>query len=327
MRTFFGAVRCGAAALLTVVASAAAEMPSDVLIFDAPPACGTPSDIRAQVEQLSGLRLSEHQGDARVRATVVRKGEGYLVTVRTWSPSGENERQFSAESCPLARDAVALMVALLLNPDADLGGSAPPEDEEESDEVKPVEAGTAPNPRERNDEHTADRRRFQSLAAIGLAMGKGHLPRYGAAGQLQIGVAISSLVALVQSRLWLPQSVNLQGVESASSRFVLGSSALLLCLGQSSPRIELRACAGPALLVESGRARGISNPAASVAAWGAVRGAARGGWRLSPRLAAVASVGLDLAPKPQSFVIDGLGEVHGSQTLAPHASFSLERRF
>lgn len=171
----------------------------------APDACGAPRALLERVERRSARIRFEAPGAGvrRVRAEVQKlSATEYRALLSLWSSEGrELVRELRAGNCAEAFDALALVIAVTLDPDADLGsegqgGSRPSRSSAapaSSDPASEVEAETA----ERSEGAAPDRRAAAPAApserptqkAAASPSGRPLVPSFGVLGALRSGPA------------------------------------------------------------------------------------------------------------------------------------------
>jgi hypothetical protein len=122
-----GALGC---ALVGSPCSASDEM-SGILKFtwEAPADCPSAQQVRMEISRLlHGDILIRQGGDLDVRVTV-RNGETWSADLSTFHAGQTGRRLLEAPSCPSVADATALIVALMIDPDAVAGVSQVPKEE------------------------------------------------------------------------------------------------------------------------------------------------------------------------------------------------------
>jgi hypothetical protein len=113
----FGAILVGAACLAPQVRADPARVPG-VLDYSAPEECADASAFSAQIAQRTTV-WARAQAELRVRV-LIEKSEGRLRGVLTLEESGrQTVREVSSERCGEVVQALALIVAILVDPDAD----------------------------------------------------------------------------------------------------------------------------------------------------------------------------------------------------------------
>lgn len=82
--------------------------------WSAPPECPAPAELRASVVQLLGGERTRER--VRAEATVVREGEGYAAQLVLAVGEQRSERRLQASGCAALADAVAVVVAVTVDP-------------------------------------------------------------------------------------------------------------------------------------------------------------------------------------------------------------------
>lgn len=82
--------------------------------WNAPPECPAPAELRASVVQLLGGERTREP--VRAEATVVREGEGYAAQLVLAVGEQRSERRLEASGCAALADAVAVVVAVTVDP-------------------------------------------------------------------------------------------------------------------------------------------------------------------------------------------------------------------
>src|SRR5450432_243968 len=111
--------------------------------WSAPPECTSDTDVRARVDHILGAHALPHENvDARV--SVAKDGEMFHAEIQLFSAGQVSTRQVGDTSCDALADAVALIVALTVNPEAitekkeiEPAKPPPPPPEKKSDEPAP----------------------------------------------------------------------------------------------------------------------------------------------------------------------------------------------
>lgn len=82
--------------------------------WNAPPECPAPAELRANVVQLLGGELTREP--VRAHATVVHEGQGYAAELVLAVGEQRSERRLEARGCAALADAVAVVVAVTVDP-------------------------------------------------------------------------------------------------------------------------------------------------------------------------------------------------------------------
>lgn len=120
-----GPLACVFAAL---VAAAPAHASAPVALdWSAPAGCPSGDEVLSEVSRLLGPRPETNEPVLRVTAQVRRKDEGpFVVRLEIPSPEGPRFREVSAVSCVSLGQATALILALMIDPEAALAEPPPP---------------------------------------------------------------------------------------------------------------------------------------------------------------------------------------------------------
>jgi hypothetical protein len=127
-------------ASLAIAEPASASAPV-VLDWSAPDGCPSGDDVLEEVTRLLGARPETNESVLRVTALVKRKDGGpFVVRLEIPSPEGPRFREVSAVSCAALAQATALILALMIDPDAALAEpppSGPPNDSPGQTQIPP----------------------------------------------------------------------------------------------------------------------------------------------------------------------------------------------
>jgi hypothetical protein len=231
------------------------------LQWDAPREC--PADT-AIAEQIAALVPSPTGGEGVlvVDARVEPRDGGYLLTLRTEFLDRHDEREVRAPACDELAEAVALVVAISLDPSLELAGGAVPEPEP-APEPEPTPSDTGV-PTDVGDRSTPDRATIRALALprkdaperrgprarspdawhvrLGPQLEIGTLPPFGGGIDLAVGLAWR-WVRLEIHGAWLwPRRAS--GPSSSGGIFQLGLAGARGCARPRAGRVELPVCVG-----------------------------------------------------------------------------------
>lgn len=124
----FGLVPLFSAALCAVTALDAHASEPVSLRWSAPANCPSGDDVLAEVNRLLGARAPSEQTTLDVVAEVKRKDNGtYLVRLEIPGADGPRVREVSAVSCAALGPAAALILAMMVDPEAALTASPAPD--------------------------------------------------------------------------------------------------------------------------------------------------------------------------------------------------------
>jgi len=233
----------------------ASEETSGILKFtwDAPADCPAEPQVRMEISRLLHGDIKIRQGgNLDVRVTV-RNGETWSADLSTLHAGQTGRRLIEAPTCPSVADATALIVALMIDPDAVAGVSQVPKEEHPSAAPKvehvPMEFLVGP--------HVQGRLGTLPGVDIGLGIGAGLVGRRWRT-DLRWTYGLKEQVATLPS--------------GASGRFSIVTGSISGCLNLSQARTAIGPCAvfEPGLVSSSGY--GASAGFSKHAAWLAVGG-------------------------------------------------------
>jgi hypothetical protein len=206
----------------------------------APEGCPSAGAVNAQVGELLRGGHARPAPDLAVRAVVGRALQ-WSVGIETRTASSSGRRTLEASTCEGLANATALIVALMIDPDAVATHAKP----SEPAATKPV---TGPSP------VVVPARAISGLFGIGAAGHLGVLPGVDAGPALMAGLASTSWRAelRVLAGVRSVSSDPLSNPEDALGRFRFYAATLAGCYTISRPLLEL----GPCLDVETGWLRG-----------------------------------------------------------------------
>jgi hypothetical protein len=225
------AIVCGA--LLGWPQPVAAE-PSATFRFSwsAPAECPSQTQVQAEIARLVGGDIQLHEGDLEATATVSH-GPLWAADLTTRHAGQTGHRIIEAPSCKAAADAIALIVALLIDPDAVAANSRAPE----------PEIPSVPEPPESN------RRKLEFLAGIHAQGRIGTLPGADIGLGLGVGVASGRWRTDVRWSYGLRRDQVASLPSGASGRFNITAGSVTECLALGQKRWRF----GPCAALEAGR--------------------------------------------------------------------------
>jgi hypothetical protein len=100
-----------------VVLATALPAKADELALEVDAACADPASIRAEVEGLLGRRLRDGDEVVRARLAIAESEGGFTARIAMERDGGATERAIEAATCERLASALALMLALALDPD------------------------------------------------------------------------------------------------------------------------------------------------------------------------------------------------------------------
>jgi hypothetical protein len=137
VRGVFGLTTFGVLALFALspkTARADVAAPKLTFTWSSPAECTTENDVRMRVDRILGARSAPHE-NVDARAVVTQSGEIFRAEIQLNSAGQTSLRHVEDTSCNALADAVALIVALTVNPEA---AALPKPIEDKPPETKPI---------------------------------------------------------------------------------------------------------------------------------------------------------------------------------------------
>ena len=316
------------------------------LTWEAPDSCPDEQDIRRQVDRLVGAGgQPQHRLVVHGRVTQQEDGQ-WVLRLQTELDGVHGERAIPGKSCQAVADAGALMLALALNPDMEIGGAEEQRDASPSsrspataaEKTPPVRPPAAPVRSQSEDVQAgSDGPRRQPggfVRALGGLRG-GSLPRLGPEFGAAAGLRLAPVTIELGASYSPPQESTERADEGPLAEFDLWtlSSSLAYWFRDSSrlDGVPRRLQFAPALGLEFSWARGqgreVVAPESDTMIWtsGSLGGAVavpitKGLWA---RLDGALVIPLTL-PEAQ---VAGTGSIHQPDTAGFRLALGLEQRF
>ena len=270
------------------------------LVWDAPPECPSAQEVERDIARLIGE--SSHERTVRASAVVSSTDDGWRVRVRMETSGEISERSITAPTCRALEKAVALVVAITIEPRAAVSETpappAPSPPPPPNDVPKPppiVVREPAPS-------------RLKWFAAMGTSTEIGLFPRLGVGGELDIGLRLPMFSAEISGALFAPQSTTLTG--SAGGHFNLASMGVRACGRVLGGQVEVFGCADTVVNRLAGRGFGVTTPSSASTMLATFGLGPRVDVRLSPTLFLLVDIGATYTPGRASFVLDNVGRVY-----------------
>ena len=333
------AIPATAVACLFAARAGAADPPPLTLDWQGPDDCQAAPRVSSEVRRLVG---GERPGESLVaRVKVARKGKRWHLSLATEHGGRATSRELDAESCGAAADAVAMILALTLDPSRAVGsdedaGPPPVDAASEPDVAAPVslvsfardagsfDAATEPPPAE---DRAREASPFPLFPFALAASDTGSLPHtaFAFGGGLGFGERHFQIEALVA--YWPSTSTSVDGSPSEGGAFTMFVADLRGCALAEAGIFSFGPCAGGGLTRMRAEGSGVTTRIPAVTTWGSVVAdaliRARVSRFLSPRL----SVGGVVPLSRPTFSVVGLGTVHQPAAIALQIAAGMELHF
>jgi hypothetical protein len=208
--------------------------PSATFSFDwsAPNECPSQQQVQTEIARLLGGEIQLHEGALEAKSTISH-GPLWVADLTTKHAGQIGHRSIEAPSCKAAADAIALIVALLIDPDAVSSNSAVSEPE-----VPLVPESPKSNQRE-----------LAFLAGLHAQGRTGTLPGADLGLGLGVGVASARWRTDVRGTYGLVRDQSASLPSGASGRFSIATGSLTECFNLGQRRWGF----GPCAALEAGR--------------------------------------------------------------------------
>ncbi len=296
----------------------AQEAEALALSWQAPSGCPSTGEVRAEIARLLGGAIASVPGGRLQARAVVTQGKVWAVALETESAGQNGQRSLEAGSCAELANATALIIALMIDPDA------------VAEHAPPSTPPPAPLPRRPAGDSTP----LESHAGIIVMGSQGTLP------SVDVGVGGSLGIS---GRLWRAEvraSYGLRRNQEASAplppgghgQFNFFSALLAGCFRLGGPKVEWGPCGVGEFGVTSAKGFGVARALPEQVPWWAVGAGGYAVIRLSRRWA-VPLHGEALLPLRRTEYVfrDGKGDVSAhvfkAARLGVRVSAGVELRF
>ena len=275
-------------------ATVGAEMryPSATIGWVAPAECPTEAGVAAQIEDFLGQPLdTERERHVEAQVEVSAATDGFVAAISIASERGRVSRQLDHADCVKLAEAVALVVALAIDPEqvqrrkqeveeaeprssgAAAGTSTATFESVPTPSAAPVAAVSTPCPPPSPPPPPpapTPKMRPVVTARVEVLAGRGALPGWGGGAGGRVGVRpLPWLEIAALGRHWFSRNAEVPGYSDAQARLGLTTSGLVGCWVALTSSIEATACGGAVLGVMTGVGVGVDRSAVFRAGWGA----------------------------------------------------------
>jgi hypothetical protein len=297
--------------------------PNVELEWDAPPGCPTKQEILdAVARQTPSADPSPTIRTIRARAVVEKTSgtTGWRVVLTT--PSGE--RAIEGNTCDELGDAVALILALAIDPTR----SPPPPPSTSSSPPPPLPTASPTASATAPDNTPAGAPGTPPKLAVGVAQTAdiGVLPSAGIGVELAAAVRLRPIRLELAGAYWATNRATVF-TTSAGGDFRMMSAAARGCVTGPLSDFELGGCGGLGIDRVSADSFGPIATSNGDGAWLAVEALGRAAWVIRPWIALQLGIGLHFPLSRPAYVIEGIGFVHRPSQITLRQGLGLELRF
>ena len=313
------------AATLCIPKGALAEPPLPVQVsWNAEAGCPNDGTVEAGMRPIMGsAQMGVKRSVIRVEASLKRVGTKWEIALTTTADGIRGERTLIAEDCEQARAAVALLLAFMLDPNAESGErDAPETPPSERTKIGPVPV--APRAPSRSASRSVSPKRWR----LGLSgtVDYGTLPMWAYGAELRLEVASRHFLWGLRGSASLPSTVTL--ADGSGGRFSLMEAGVIGCTAIRWPAsLSLQFCAGPTFSRMHGVGHGVADPSSATGYWFGALVEAGTALRLDHAWAVRLALGAALPFARPTFAIRDGGPVHRAASLSGRAELGFEASF
>jgi hypothetical protein len=298
--------------------------PAIELRWEAPPECPDRSKIDADLARFLAHGTRGEDGPVVIVAKVRRDGSKLELQLAVQSSAGAIEKTMRADDCKVLASAVALVVAVLLDPAAvvetvERERAPPPPAPVVVPPTAPVEPTPPPESQRRKLE-------IQGVARPFVAGSYGPLPRFGVAIGGLLGVRIGPGRIEVHAIWEIPQRVHASGTD-AGAELDLWAVGPRGCYAPRWKTLEVPVCVGAEIGSMRADGFGLSVNRRARATWATATGGAALLWVPLRWVAVGGGVDAVVALTRPSFVVDDVGTLHRPRAAGVRIHAGIELRF
>jgi hypothetical protein len=318
------------------VASAESEWPALLLGYDAPRDCPTQSEVKQAAIRLAG---QTHKAQVIANVQIEKDSQGYLARVRTHE--GSRQRLLRDISCTAVAEAVEVLLALAIDPDAQVAfpsspSNAPAPAWPEARPVSKLEASSPskmqqvpPLPPGPPTQIVTSRDPSRSITVITsalLGLDTGALPRLSEVASAQVGVGMPRWALFGAGHMWGKSKAELPGVKGMGGDFSLWTVSGTACfwIAGTLPAVDL--CVGGEAGRLSGESFGVRKPGKGASLWLAPLAGISAKLPVNPTLALVLGTEVAAPLIRHGFYLQEVGAEESSRVYRP-APFSARLNF
>lgn len=298
--------------------------------WDAPHGCPGVRGVRTLIEAYVGEPLDlPRSKPISAEGVIVRMEDGtFRMTFRLESVAGVTNDVMVADECRTLADALALKVALAMDPVAVLGALGEPEPEPAPAVEPPPDPPTpAPPPPPERDEESRDRpQRVRGFLRPVGGVGFGPLPELGPGVALYGGVIFPWWRIELGVDHWFEQPARLAEFPDAGADIGTVSGHARLCPTPRVSSVELPVCAGVELGAMYGRGVGLGRPRTSWRAWAAIDVGPAIAWEARPWFALWAESTAVFALLRPGFRVEDVGSLYRAPVASARVVAGVEFR-
>jgi len=321
------------------VAQPLAETPVE-LTWSAPRGCPDEAFVRAEVARLTG---SAAGGGAPlcVRASVSANGsDQWRLELRSTRGGYDTSRVLEGPACAPLADAAALIISMMLDPDAEAVVPSPvaateepvPAQQPTTETVAPVVA-VAPRRRRARRAPRAPalapaRTPLRFFVGVGAGLDVGLLPGASASVRAAAGLTVGPWRVELAGQYWPGSSVVHPTRADVGGHFSLAGGSATACRDLAAGRVAgVGLCAGVEVGAVTGTSYGVTAPATARAPWAAATAGAAGALRVGSHVALRLQVAAVIPVLRPDYQLENVGTVHRLPAAGFRGLFGVEVHF
>jgi hypothetical protein len=278
--------------------------------WSAPAECPGIDAVKTEVRRVAGP--VPPPAEPLAADVMIRRGAGtgWLLTLVTRAGTRAGERRLAGADCTELMHAAALVLALMINPEASFIAEPPP----------PPAPPPPPPPPPEPERHFA--------IGVDVVVGSGALPGFAGAFGVRLAAGAAALSGELRGSIWPSRSIASANDRAAGGTFdLIDGSAAGCARARHDETLSPGVCAGASLVRLHGRGYGVGYPADTTAWWTAAFAEANLRARLSPLNAVRVAAQVVVPVGRPSFELAGVGQVFEPATIWLRGTLGWELHF
>ena len=310
------------------------------LSWSAPESCPDEGFMRAEVTRLTGSPTGGGE-PLRVRASVSSDGpDRWRLELRTTRGGLDASRVLGGPACAPLADAAALIISMMVGPDAETPLPSPavaavepaPSQRPPTETAAPVVVATPRRRRARRVPRTATpaptRTPPRFFVGVGAGLDVGLLPGASASVRAAAGITIGPWRVELAGQYWPGSGVVHPTRADVGGHFSLAGGSATVCRDLASGRVAgVGLCAGVEVGAVTGTSYGVTAPATARAPWAAATAGGVGALRVGSRVALRLQVAAVVPVLRPDYQLENIGTVHRLPAVGFRGLFGVEVHF
>jgi hypothetical protein len=301
------------------------------LKWTGPEACPTQAEVEQTLQRyLGGGSLDLKRGVTAEASVTLREDGNFRLVLVVETGGGTSVAQIDADRCELLAKAVALKVAVAVDPLAMIEAverkpepkpepppEPPPTDEEQAPVVEPEPKPPPPPPEPQ----------VRGAVRVDGAVGFGILPDFGGGVGLTLAAVFPRWRLEAGGAFWPTRRARFPGLPDTGADILMGTASIRGCPMPKVKMIEFPLCVGIEFGGMQGHGIGVEQSVVATRLWAAALVDAGLAWSFTEYLSLWARAQLAVALHQPDFDIENGGQIHKAARAAPRGLVGLEVRF